>query len=112
MDGPRDYHAKCSKSDRERQLPCHVTYVWTLEYSTNELICETETDSQTQRKDLWLPVGRGAGGRANWEFGISKCKLLCTGWISNKLLLYSTGNYIQYPMIKQNGKEYEEYIYI
>ena len=26
---------------------------------------------------------------------------------------YSTGNYIQYPVIKQNGKEYEkEYIYI
>ena len=27
--------------------------------------------------------------------------------------LYNTGNYIQYPMITHNGKEYEkEYIYI
>ena len=26
----------------------------------------------------------------------------------NKVLLYSTGNYIQYPMINQNGKEYEK----
>ena len=27
---------------------------------------------------------------------------------SNKVLLYSTGNYIQYPVINRNGKEYEE----
>ena len=30
---------------------------------------------------------------------------------SYKVLLYSTGNYIQYPVINLNGKEYEkEYI--
>ena len=28
-------------------------------------------------------------------------------WINNKVLLYSTGNYIQYPVINHNGKEYE-----
>ena len=29
-----------------------------------------------------------------------------------QVLLYSTGNYIQYPVINHNGKEYEkEYIY-
>ena len=27
-------------------------------------------------------------------------------WINNKVLLYSTENYIQYPMINHNGKEY------
>ena len=33
--------------------------------------------------------------------------------ISNKVLLYSTGNYIHYPVINNNGKEYEkEYIYM
>ena len=30
----------------------------------------------------------------DWEFGISRCKLLYIGWINNKVLLYSTGNYI------------------
>ena len=31
----------------------------------------------------------------------------------HKAPLYSTGNYIQYPVINHNGKEYEkEYIYI
>ena len=32
-------------------------------------------------------------------------------WVNNKVDLYSTGNCIQYPVINQNGKEYEkEYI--
>ena len=40
-----------------------------------------------------------------WEFGISRCKLLHTGWINYKVLLYSTRNCIQYPVINHNGKE-------
>ena len=37
--------------------------------------------------------------------------ILYIGWINNKVLLYSTENYIQYPVINHNGKEYEkEYI--
>ena len=49
----------------------------------------------------------------DWEFGISRCKLLYIGWINYKVLLYSAGNYIQYPVINHNGKEYEkEYIRI
>ena len=82
---------------------------------TNELIYETETDSQTQRTDLWLPRGRGVEGGMDWEFGVSRCKLLYIEWINNKVLLYSTGNYIQYPMIRHSGKEYKKecaYIYI
>ena len=42
-----------------------------------------------------------------WEFGISRCKLLGREWVNNKVLLYSTGNYISYPVVNQNGKEYE-----
>ena len=49
----------------------------------------------------------------DWEFGISRCKLLYIEWINNKVLLYSMGNYSQYPVINHNGKEYEKiYIYI
>ena len=32
-----------------------------IKHDTNELIEETETDSQTQRTDLWLPRGSGVG---------------------------------------------------
>ena len=45
------------------------------------------------------------------EFGISRCKWLYIGWI-NKVLLYSTEKYIQYPVINNDGKEHEkEYMY-
>ena len=81
-----------------------ITYMWNLKYDTNEFIYETETDSQTSRTDLWLPRGWGGGGM-EWELGISRCKLLYIGWINNKVLLCSTGNYIQYPVINHNGKE-------
>ena len=40
----------------------------------------------------------------DWEFGTSRCKLLHIKWISNKVLLYSTENYVQYPVINHNGK--------
>ena len=53
------------------------------------------------------------GGGVDWGFGISRCKLLHIEWINNKVLLYSTGNYIQYPVINHNGNEYKkECIYI
>ena len=48
----------------------------------------------------------------DWELGVSRCKLLHIQWINNKILLYSTGNYIQYFVINHNGKEYDKYIYI
>ena len=46
MDGPRGYHIKWSKS--ERQISYDITYMWNLKKNdTNELIYKTETDSQT-----------------------------------------------------------------
>ena len=87
--------------------------MWNLKYGTNELIYETETDSQAQRTDLCLSRGRVGWGGMDWEFGVSRCKLLHIKWINNKVLLYSTDNYIQYSVINHNGKEYEkEYIYM
>ena len=36
-----------SKSERERQIPYDITFMWNLKYGTNEPIYETETESQT-----------------------------------------------------------------
>ena len=47
MDGPKDYHVKQSKSERERQIPYDITSMWTLKHNTNELIYKAATDSQT-----------------------------------------------------------------
>ena len=76
------------KSDRERQTSYDITYMWNLKYDTNELIYETETDSQTQRTDLWLPRGWGGGGEGmDWELGVSRCKLLYREWTNHKVIL-------------------------
>ena len=45
---------------------------------------------------------RGSG--MDWEFGVSRYRLLHLEWKSNKVLLYSTGNYIQSLMIEHDGR--------
>ena len=49
-------------------------------------------------------MGEGWSG----SFGVSRCKLLYTQCVTNNVLLYSTGSYIQYPIISHKGKEYEK----
>ena len=59
---------------------------------------------QTHRCSEQTLVAKGEGGTGGkeWEFGASR---------SNKVLLCSTGNYIQYPVTNHKGKEYEkEYV--
>ena len=58
------------------QIPCNITYMWNLKYDTNELIYKTETDSNIAY--LWLPRGRWGKGGMDWEFRISRYKLLYT----------------------------------
>ena len=36
LDGPRGYHTKWSKSEREIQLPHASTYMWSLKHDTRE----------------------------------------------------------------------------
>ena len=48
---------------------------------------------------------KSLAGSQGGRLGLLRCKLLYMEWI-NKVLVYCTGNYIQYPMINPNGKEY------
>ena len=83
-----------------------IWHKWTYLWNRNRL-----TDIENR---LAVASGEvGVGGGKDWEFGISRCKLLYIGCVNNKVLLYNTGNYIQYPVINDNGKEYEEeYMYV
>ena len=68
-----------------------------------------------RKKTSGCQGGARCGGYMAWEFEVSCCKPLHTEQINNKVLLYSTGNYIQYPGINHNEKEYKKqciYIYI
>ena len=93
------------KDSTERQIWYESTSMWNLKYSTNEPIYRNRL---TDTERLVVAKGEGCGGGMDWEVGISRCKLLHLGWISHKVLLYSMGNYIQYPMMNYNGKEYEK----
>ena len=63
----------------------------------------------TQRTYLWLPrsgIGEGWIG----TLGLADANYI--GWINSKVLC-STQNYIQYPVLNHNTKEYEkEHIYV
>ena len=64
---------------------------------TNELIYRTEKELQIQKTILWLP--RGKGRRDKLEIGTDMYALLYIQWITNKDLMYSTGNSTQYSIM-------------
>ena len=47
-------------------------------------------------------LSQGGWSGIDWEFGVSRCKILHLEWISTEVLLYNTGNYIQ-----RLGKEHD-----
>ena len=48
--------------------------------------------------------GGGDGSGMDRELGVSRCKLFHLEWISNEVLLYSTGNSIQSLGIDHDGR--------
>ena len=52
--------------------------------------------------------GGGGGNVMDWKFGVSRCKLLHLECISNEVLLYITGNYIQSLGIEHDRRQYEK----
>ena len=44
----------------------------------------------------------------DWELRVSRCNL---EWKSNEILLYSTGNYIQSPVMEHDRRYYEKKVY-
>jgi len=52
--------------------------------------------------------GEGGGSGMDREFGIGRWKLLYLEWISNEVLLYSTGDYIQSLVVEYDRRKYEK----
>ena len=109
MDGPRDYYTKRSKPDRERQIPYDIALY--VESKKNKIQMNLLTkQKQTTGIENKLMVIKGEG--INQEVGINRYTLLYIKQITNKDLLYRSGNYPQYFIITYKGKESEkQYIY-
>ena len=94
----------------------------TLDFITGKRSSNTPVESTVGAMRVvtktWLWYGEQAcgcqgGGRMDWKFGISRWKLLYIEWINNKVLLFTTRNYVQYPVKNHKRKKYEKlYIYI
>ena len=89
--------SEVSQKEKDKyHMKCHLyveSKVW------HKLTCVQNRNWLGHREhNLWLP--RGSGGIADANYYI--------GWINNKVLLFSIGNYILYPIINQNGKDYEK----
>ena len=67
-------------------------HIWNLIYGTNEPLHRRENHEHGEQ----TCACQGGGGEIgmDWEFGVNRCKLLSLEWISNKILLYRTGNNI------------------
>ena len=57
---------------------------------TNKCIYKIERDTQTQRRNIWLPGGKDEGKGIVRESGINVYTLIYLKWITSKDLLYST----------------------
>ena len=55
-----------------------------------------------------VKAGVGGGREMDWEFEVSRCKLLHLEWINNEVLLYSTGSSIQSLGTDHDGRYYNK----
>ena len=92
-------HSKLLQLEQESITVCSDTAQFSRAISAHSLPQRVGTLSRNQKGKGW------------------RCKLVYIGWLNSKVLLYNAGNYIQYPVINHNGKEYEKegmcvYIYV
>ena len=61
MDGTRDSDPEWIKSERERQIPYDITYIWSLIYSTKEIFQRKETHGLGEYNCACQGGGGGTG---------------------------------------------------
>ena len=77
-------------------MPYSINYMWNLKYNTNELIHTKQKQTHRHREQTRGCQGGRVGEGIVREFGIDMYTLLYLKWITNKDLLYNTGNSAQY----------------
>ena len=72
-----EIHTKCNydshtKSERKRQLPCYITYLWNLKYGKTDPIYKTETDHGhgEQTCGCWWGWGKELDGQGVWGWWV------------------------------------------
>ena len=63
-----------------------------LEYDTNEPICETKADSWTLKTDIVVSRGRRKREGMSGRLGLAEVSYYNVEWVNTKVLRYSTEN--------------------
>ena len=74
MDVPWGYYAKWNKSDRERQIPYNLIYMWDLKNKTNKQTKQNKTHRHRKQNGGCQGDG-GVGGWEKWVKGVKRYKL-------------------------------------
>ena len=89
------------KSDKEKYIISLICRIY--KKGTNELIYKAEIRVPDIENKLKVTGVRE--GQINWETGIDIYTLMFIKQVTNKDLLYSTGNSIHYSVVAYMGKE-------
>ena len=73
IDTPRDCPTEQSKSDRERQIPCDISYMWNLKRGYKWTCLQNRVIDV--ENNLTVTEREGEEG-INWDIGIDVCALL------------------------------------
>ena len=102
MDGPRYYHTK-SKAN----IIWYLLYVKSKIWYKRTYLWNTKRFKRLRKQTLVMKRDMES------KLGVWDWNIQTTIYKINKVLLYDTGSYIQNPVIKHNGNEYEkEYVYM
>ena len=88
----RDFHIKWRKRKTntiwyQLYMESKIWHKWTYLQNRNRLM--------DIKNRLVVAKGEGGGSGMDGEFGVDRCTRWHLEWISNEILLYNTGNYIQ-----------------
>ena len=107
IDGPRDYHTKWSKSDRERQISYDIAYMQYLKKMIQMHLFTKQKQTHRLREwtyGYWGGKVEGMDRLGVWDQHVHMYVYM-TCWLSifkidkNKNILYSTRNSAQYSVI-------------
>ena len=63
MDGPRGYHTKWSKSDREGQILYDITYMWNLKNNNKRIYLQNRNRLRYREQTYGYQRGKGGGDK-------------------------------------------------
>ena len=103
MDGTRVSYTKWKKSERERQIPNGITYIWNLKYGTNDHVYKTETDHGHGEQTCVCQQGwrREEDGQGVWGWWMQTISLEQMG---KGVLLYNIGNCVEFSGLEHNRR--------